>query len=90
LYQWESYQTQVYQYYKGESREQQILALEADLEKIKAKGHSAPPGLHAHLGMLYAEAGNDAKAVENLSAEKSQFPESSAYVDLLMKKYSKN
>jgi len=87
LYQWGSYQDQVYQYFKGESPEQQILALEKDLQTMQAANRLAPPGLHAHLGMLYAETGNDGKARENLLAERSQYPESATYIDLLLKKH---
>jgi hypothetical protein len=89
LYQWESYQTQVYDYFKDGSKEKQIAALEQDLEKMRAKGHVAPPGVHAHLGMLYVEAGNDSKGIQELTAEKAQYPESTAYVDFLLKKYQK-
>lgn len=90
LYQWESYQTQVYDYFKGDSKEKQIEALERDLEKMHAKGHVAPPGVQAHLGLLYATTGNDGKAAMYLTAEKTQYPESSAYIDFLLKKYKAN
>ena len=89
LYQWESYQTQVYDYFEGESKEKQIEALERDLEKMRAKNHVAPPGVQAHLGLLYAEVGNDGKAAEHLAAEKALYPESAAYIDFLLKKYAK-
>lgn len=50
LYQWESYQPQVYGYLKGDSKEEQAAALERDLEKIKAKNGAVPPGYHASWG----------------------------------------
>lgn len=89
LYQWGSYQEQVYGHFKGEGPEKQIQALEKDLQLMQASNRAVPPGVHAHLGMLYAEAGNDGKAQENLLAEKTQYPESSAYIDLLLKKYQR-
>jgi len=89
LYQWGSYQDQVYLYFKGESREAQIQALEKDLQVMQAAHRPVPPGLRAHLGMLYAETGSDAKAQENLLAEKASYPESTTYIDLLLKKYQK-
>jgi len=89
IYQWEHYQPQVYEYFKGQSPEQQITVLEEDQEKIKSAGNRVPPGLHAHLGMLYAQAGNDSKAVAEFQAEKTLFPESAAYMDFLLKKYHK-
>ncbi|MBB4593632.1 DUF4810 domain-containing protein [Xanthomonas cannabis] len=87
LYQWGSYQDQVYSHFKGGSPEQQIQALEKDLQVMQSSNKSAPPGLRVHLGMLYAETGNDGKAQENLIAEKAHYPESTTYVDLLMKKF---
>jgi hypothetical protein len=89
LYQWESYQAQVYDYFKDGNKEAQIAALERDLEKMRAKGSVAPPGMHAHLGMLYLAAGNDSKGIHELVAEKTQYPESTAYIDLLLTKNQK-
>ncbi|WP_121381054.1 DUF4810 domain-containing protein, partial [Pseudomonas aeruginosa] len=59
LYQWEGYQAQVHEYFKGESKEAQAQALEADLEKIRAKNGAVPPGYHAQLGLLYSSIGKD-------------------------------
>lgn len=85
LYDWESYQPQVYEYFKGESKEAQIIALERDLEKIKASNNAAPPGYHAHLGLLYASVGKSDKMVEQFQIEKQLFPESANYIDFLLK-----
>ncbi|MFK0377681.1 DUF4810 domain-containing protein [Pandoraea sp. NPDC090278] len=85
LYDWEGYQPQVYEYFKGESKEAQIIALERDLEKIKASNHAAPPGYHAHLGLLYASVGKSDKMVEEFQTEKQLFPESASYIDFLLK-----
>ncbi|WP_197362716.1 DUF4810 domain-containing protein, partial [Ralstonia pseudosolanacearum] len=57
LYQWEGYEPQVYQYFKGESKEAQVAELERGLEKIKSANGAVPPGYHAHLGMLYSSLG---------------------------------
>jgi len=85
LYQWESYQPQVYEYFKGEPKQAQIEALERDMQKIAAAGATPPPGYHAHLGMLYAEIGKDDQMVQEFQTEKTLFPESATYVDFLMK-----
>jgi hypothetical protein len=89
LYQWEGYQPQVYEHFKGQGPQQQITELEKGLERIAAKGNVPPPGYRAHLGMLYAETGRDDLAVQQLQAEKAAFPESAAYIDFLLKKYQK-
>jgi len=85
LYQWESYQPQVYEYFKGEPKEAQVEALERDLQKINASGRKAPPGYHAHLGMLYMTMGKDFYMVQEFSTEKALFPESASYMDFLLK-----
>ncbi len=89
LYAWGHYESQVYAHLKGESREAQIEVLERDREKIEASGKTAPPGFHAHLGLLYAETGNDAKAIACFETEKVRFPEAAAYMNFLLKKYAK-
>lgn len=89
LYQWEGYQPQVYQYFKGESPEQQIAALEKDLQTIESKGGAVPPGFHAHLGMLYSMAGKGDLVVAHFETEKKLFPESAAYMDFLLGKMKK-
>ncbi len=86
LYGWGGYQTQVYEYLKGQqSPEEQINALEKSLQEIRAKGTRPPPGFHAHLGTLYASVGKDQQAAQELLAEKQSFPESSIYMDFLLK-----
>ncbi|AUT60140.1 MULTISPECIES: DUF4810 domain-containing protein [Paraburkholderia] len=88
LYQWDGYQPQVYEYFKGQkSPLEQIDALEKARQQILAKGASAPPGFHAHLGMLYATVGKDQEAKQELLAEKQSFPESSTYMDFLLSKF---
>lgn len=89
LYQWGSYQPQVYQHFKGESPLQQIAAMEKDLQTIGAKGAKAPPGFHAHLGMLYTLAGTADQVRVELETEKTLFPESAAYMDFLLGKLKK-
>lgn len=85
LYQWGNYQPEVYNYFKGESKEAQIEVLERDLQKIQAKGELPPPGYHAHLGLLYADIGKDDQMVQEFETEKKLFPESTTYMDFLMK-----
>ncbi|GAA0840690.1 DUF4810 domain-containing protein [Cupriavidus pauculus] len=85
MYQWEGYQAQVYQYFKGESKEDQVIALESGLEKIKAKGGLVPPGYHAQLGMLYLNLGKDDQMVKEFQTEKTLFPEATPYMDFLMR-----
>lgn len=39
----------------------QITKLEAEIEKTKGKGLAVPPGLYAHLGLLYLQENNSQK-----------------------------
>jgi hypothetical protein len=87
LYQWAGYQNAVYQHLKTNGGESgaQIAALEAQIEKNKVANEANPPGMRAHLALLYAKTGDDVAAQRHLEAERAQFPESAAYVDFLLK-----
>ena len=86
LYQWEGYEPQVYEYFKGEEpKEAQAEALERDLQKIRSTGKAVPPGYHAHLGLLYLSMGKDDQMVQQFRTEKTLFPESGTYMDFLLK-----
>ena len=91
LYQWEDYQPQVYEYFKGQGSgsEAQIAALESGVQKIRAKGTMPPPGYHAHLGLLYSHQGKADQVVQQFETEKTLFPESAPYMDFLLKKFQK-
>ncbi len=90
LYYWGGYQLQVYGHFKGDKGpEEQIQALEEIKEKAAAGGKALPPGFRAHLAMLYGQTGRSDRLVEQLETEKRQFPESSVYVDFLLKKANK-
>ena len=87
MYQWAGYQSALYEYLKtdGANPGPQIALLEAQVQKNAATGEASPPGLHAHLGLLCSKAGDDAKAVEYLQAERKLFPESGPFLDFLLK-----
>lgn len=86
LYQWDGYQSSVYQYYQTDSSlDEQVTALEESLEKAKARDRMIAPGLHAHLGLLYANSGREQQAFEQFAMEKHLFPESAMFMDFLLK-----
>ncbi|WP_213989195.1 DUF4810 domain-containing protein [Sodalis sp. dw_96] len=88
IYNWDNYQPTVYQYYQGgkTSPDEQIAALKESLEKTRATAKKVPPGLHAHLGLLYANTGRTDLAFQEFNQEKTLFPESAPYMDLLLSK----
>ena len=89
LYYWGDYQATVYSHFKGEKGpEEQIQELEKIQEQALAQGKAVPPGLRAHLAMLYGQTGRSDRLVENLEAEKKQFPESTTFMDFLLKKFN--
>jgi hypothetical protein len=89
LYQWEGYQPQVYEYFKGGSTQAQVAELERGLAEIQAKNAVPPPGYHAHLGMLYSNLGKDDQMVQEFQTEKALFPESAPYMDFLLNNVKK-
>ncbi len=87
LYGWEHYPDQIYTYLKNPDDDPQgrAAALEADLQRFQGQSQHAPPGFHAHLGLLYSQLGRGNDAVVQWQTEKRLFPESAAFIDFLMK-----
>ena len=87
LYYCGNYQPSWYQYHQNGTTDYagQIGALEAVMQRAQAQGQSVPPGLHAHLGMLYFNTGRESEGREQFAMEKQLFPESAHFVDYVMK-----
>jgi hypothetical protein len=88
LYSWEKFARQQYDTLlrEGVSPLDQIASMNAHAEAARAKQDSLPPGFRAHLGMLHLSIGNANAARDFWMAEKAAFPESSQYMDALLKK----
>lgn len=89
LYSWGSYPEQSYLMYSQPQKaapSAQIAKLEAEIETAKGKNLAVPPGLYAHLGLMYSEQGNMNKAVEYFQLERQVYPESTVLMDRLLKK----
>lgn len=84
LYSWGSYETQTYNYFKGESQEAQLLILEKQRNESMAKGQVLPPGFHAHLALLYEKTGKTDDMYQMFEIEKKLYPESSIYINHLL------
>ena len=92
LYQWGSYEDQVYAMYTDPGKvplEDQLHALESDYLSMRDSNKSAPPGFHAHLGYLYFQTGNIDQALQSFATEKSLFPESTIFMDRLIARIKK-
>lgn len=70
----------------GVSPTEQIPSMEALAERARAGRVSLPPGFRAHLGMLKLAAGDPAQARSWWLAEREAFPESTPYMDSLLKR----
>mgnify|MGYP003625533606 FL=1 len=64
----------------------QIAQLQTDIAKAAVAGKPIPPGVYAHLGLMYAANGNKELALASLIKEKELFPESSRFIDGLIKR----
>lgn len=88
LYAWENFPRQQYEILLrfGASPAEQLQTLQAHVESARAGGRALPPGLRAHMGLLQLSLGNVSAAREMWQAEKAAFPESSPYIDQLIKR----
>lgn len=88
LYLWETFARQQYEALLrgGITAANQITAMDQHAQKARAAGALLPPGFRAHLGMLHLSLGNAGQARDLWRAEKNAFPESSAYLDQLLKR----
>ncbi|GBU09112.1 lipoprotein [Gammaproteobacteria bacterium] len=85
LYSWGDYEQTVTSFYQQDKvgLDKQIDSLNKNIQKAKAKELAIPPGLYAHLGMLYANTGRTAEAFDAFATEKALFPESTVFMDFL-------
>ena len=91
LYYWDgAYTGSVYEYLTEEGDAgAQIAALEESLQKAYQRAAKVPPGLHAHLGLLYLSQGNGAKFKAYVEKEAELYPESRDYAIFLLNQNGK-
>ena len=91
LYYWDgAYTSSVYEYLSEEGDAgAQIAALEQSLQKAYQRAAKVPPGLYAHLGLLYLSQGNGAKFKAYVEKEAQLYPESRDYAMFLLNQNSK-
>ncbi|MGJ8690955.1 MAG: DUF4810 domain-containing protein [Thalassotalea sp.] len=92
-YHWGQYESLVY---KGHIKPEEVSAivqidiLETDIEQAKAENKPVPPGVYAHLGLMYAASGQKDLALSSLAKEKELFPESTVFINGLIERASAN
>ena len=91
LYYWDgAYTGSVYEYLTEEGDAgAQIAALEESLQKAYQRAAKVPPGLYAHLGLLYLSQGNGAKFKAYVEKEAELYPESRDYAIFLLNQNGK-
>ncbi len=92
MYHWGNYEQLVYDMYKnpGEATpDQQLDTLRKDIEIAASKGKPVPPGVYAHMGMLYASIGDSEQAKQALNEELAHYPESAIFVDGMLNRLEK-
>lgn len=94
LYYWGDYEQLLYDMYNRPGKappELQIDKLSTDIERAQNSGKKIAPGIHAHLGLMYASVGNMAAAEAAFINEKTLYPESAVLLDgMLQRAYEAN
>lgn len=89
MYEYANYSQSYYQL-KQNGDEQTSAQWKASLEEVismsNAEALRIPPGIHANLGYLYLKVNDADRAIDYFEAEKLLYPESTVFMDKLIKK----
>ncbi len=86
-YAWAHYEDSVWSMTHAEGAadiDAQIALLQETVEGAGQSGRAIPPGMHAHLGMLYSMRGERDIARAAFESERELYPESTAFIDGLI------
>jgi hypothetical protein len=92
LYSYGPYEGSVYHVcsdFRESSPAEDIANLSQHLQRTAERDGRVPPGYHAHLGYLHYVVGDAEAARRHLEAEKRLFPESTTFVDGLLRRIAK-
>lgn len=91
LYYWGDYQPKIYAHLKNShsSSAEQLGAMDETLQKARSNDLPMGPGFYAHVALLHLEDGNLDEFKKHMELEKELFPESSHYVDFILKNLTK-
>ncbi len=88
-YHWGNYEQIIHDIYVSPGNAdpvQQIDKLTTDIQQAQNSGKPVPPGVYAHLGFIYATQGKIADSQAAFAEEKTLFPESSIFIDGMVKR----
>jgi hypothetical protein len=83
-YEWASYEKSAWRLAEnrdGISIADEIRVITIGIEQADAHARLVPPGVHAHLGYLYAITGNPDSAIQQFEIEKQLYPEATVFLD---------
>jgi len=89
MYEYSDYSESYYQLKQNgdsESTAEWRTSLEESIEKSNARAIRIPPGVNANLGYLYLKTNNTVKAISFFKIEKKLYPESTIFMNSLIKK----
>jgi hypothetical protein len=90
LYNYGNYSNSYYSYKKNmtpDSTQQLQKSIEEAIEDSgESQSRRVPPGMYANLGYLQLKAGKNQNAIENFTKEKTTYPESTFFMDKLIKR----
>jgi hypothetical protein len=85
-YAWGNYDPSLYAYYKDPAKEAALeQSLTASISAADSHQGQVPPGIYAEYGYLQLQQGKNAVAVEFFNKEKAQWPESTVFMDRMIK-----
>jgi len=85
-YTWGSYDPSLYAYYKDPAKEAALeQSLAASISVADSNQGQVPPGIYAEYGYLQLQQGKNAVAVEFFNKEKAHWPESTVFMDRMIK-----
>ena len=90
-YYWGHYEDLLYVNYAQPgklSADDQINTLRQDIQAAAAANKPIPPGVHAHLGNLYFQAGKVGMAQKEFETEKATYPESATLMNWMIERLS--
>lgn len=89
LYRWGEYEDLLYEMYAEPGKADpgtQVARLSEDIGRTQAEGKRVPPGVYAHLGYMHYMQGNQGAAMSAFANEKALYPESTDFVDGILKR----
>ena len=92
IYYWGEYEQLIHDMYVdpgSADATMQVEKLTADIQKAESMGKPVPPGIYAHLGLMYASLGQSAQGKAALLEEQKLYPESAVFIQGLLKRAAK-